>query len=461
MFTSKRTAGAVIAVSALATGLGGTVPAQAVTTAQVVTSKPAGTVDPSANKLANKWLAKQLDGGLVKGTYGVDFGLTIDVALALSETGNLPAVKSIRDALAPRVKEYVGDKAAGEVYGGPTAKAAVFARVSQGNPTSFGGLNLVTQLEEQVTNVAVPANPLAGRLFDTSQYGDFANVVGQSYAVRALAVANSPEAAPATDFLLKQQCPSGSFRLNFSPKDAADQSCADGQKGSEADPDATSIAVANLILSGQKGQPVQDAITRGVNWLAAKQLASGAMRGGASTRAINANSTGLAGYAFGLANRTAEARRAAAWVRRLQPVDKFKCRSALTPELGGVAYKMKSVKDARNGGITDEARGEWIRATAQAVPALQWAPAAADKDMRVVPFRKQVRSATRPRFRLFGLAPGEQSCFQTKGDFKRVLGKKTGGTMVRQLRMPSGNSRRWVVLKTGDDVARAWVRVRN
>ena len=31
----------------------------------------------------------------------------------------------------------------------------------------------------------------------------------------------------------------------------------------------------------------------------------------------------------------------------------------------------------------------------------------------------------------YGLAPGERACFQTKGDFKRVMGKKTGGPIVR------------------------------
>ena len=108
-----------------------------------------------------------------------------------------------------------------ESYAGPLAKAATFARVAKGNPTSYGGINLITRLEERTADV--PADPtkepqaaaFAGRIFDKSEFGNYANVVGQSYAVRALTLARSTEAAAARDFLLKQQCASGYFRAEL------------------------------------------------------------------------------------------------------------------------------------------------------------------------------------------------------------------------------------------------------
>ena len=74
--------------------------------------------------------------------------------------------------------------------------------------------------------------------------------------MRALSLARSAEAGAARDFLLKQQCASGYFRLNFDKADVPSQSCAEGVAGSEADPDATALAVINLIESGDKSPAV-------------------------------------------------------------------------------------------------------------------------------------------------------------------------------------------------------------
>ena len=62
-------------------------------------------------------------------------------------------------------------------------------------------------------------------------------------------------------------------------------------------------------------------------------------------------------------------------MRKQQPVDTNRCRSALTKDTGAIAYEAKAVKAARNNGLTDgDVRGQWRRATAQAMAVLQWAP---------------------------------------------------------------------------------------
>lgn len=413
--------------------------------------------DETASQIAADWLADELTDGLMVGKFGPDFGLTIDTGLALSSAGNGAAVTAINSAFEPRVAEYVGDGTK-ESYAGPLAKAATFARAAKENPTDYGTVNLLTRLEERTADASAGAT--AGRISDKSGFGDFANVVGQSYAVRALSLANSQEAGAARDFLLKQQCPSGFFRLNFDKPASATQSCAEGVAGSEADPDVTSIAVINLIESRDNSQAVKDALAKAGSWLAARQRGSGAFRGGSGTAVVNTNSTSLGGYALGLLKNRTAALKAAIWVRKLQPVDKFKCRTALTKDTGAVAYRKEAVASAKTAGITSDARDEWRRATAQAVLGLQFAPAS-DDDLRIESVRREARAGDRPQFRVFGISPGERACVQVKGDFRRVIGKRSGDKIVRQLQMPTGNARRVVLVKIADDQARTSIRVRN
>jgi len=379
--------------------------------------------------------------------------------------GQGATVAAISAAIEPRLADYVGDGAK-ESYAGPLAKAAAFARTAKKNPTSYGGRNLVTELEQRTADATTGTapnttpNPLAGRIADKSEFGDFANVVGQSYAVRALALANSSEAGAARDFLLKQQCASGYFRLNFDKPATPSQSCTEGVAGSEADPDATSLAVINLVESGDKSAAVSAALAKAGTWLADRQRNSGAIRGGAGTAQINTNSTALGGYAMGLLKNRDAALKAALWVRKNQPVDKYRCRTALTKDTGAVAYRKDRATDAKTSGIPAGARDEWRRATSQAILGLQFAPASKDK-LRIVSVRTQARAGERVQFRVFGLAPSESACLQVKGDFVRVKGKKSGDKIVRKLQLPTGNQRRVALVKTSDDEARTSLRVRN
>ena len=466
-----RSAAVALSTVALVTPLGAGVlaasPASAEPTPALREAKAAApATDSTPSTIAAEWIAGELTNGLVVGKFGPDFGLTIDTGMALSTIASQGAtVTAINNALEPRIADYIGDGKK-EAYAGPTAKAAAFARTAKKNPTSYGGRNLVAELEaltaDATTGTApnTTPNPIAGRISDTSEFGDFANVIGQSYAVRALSLANSQEAGAARDFLLKQQCASGYFRLNFDKPATPSQSCTEGVAGSEADPDATSLAVINLIESRDNSPAVKEALAKAGGWLAARQRGSGAIRGGAGTAQINTNSTALGGYALGLLKNRDAALKAALWVRKNQPVDKYKCRTALTKDTGAVAYRKEKATEAKTTGIPADGRDEWRRATAQAILGLQFAPASKD-DLRIVSVRREARAGQSVQFQVYGLAPSESACLQVKGDFVRVKGKKSGDRIVRKLQLPAGNQRRVALVKTSDDEARTSLRVRN
>jgi hypothetical protein len=462
-----RSAAVALSTAALTAGVLAAPPASAEPTPALRAARAAApATDSTPSTIAAEWIAGELTNGLVVGKLGPDFGLTIDTGMALATVaGQGDTVTAINNALEPRIAEYVGDGTK-ESYAGATAKAAAFARTAKKNPTSYGGRNLIAELEARTADATTGTapnttpNPLAGRISDKSEFGDFANVIGQSYAVRALSLANSQEAGAARDFLLKQQCASGYFRLDFDKPATPSQSCAEGVAGSEADPDATSLAVINLVESRDNSPAVKEALAKAGGWLAARQRGSGAIRGGTGTAQINTNSTALGGYAMGLLKNRGAALKAALWVRKNQPVDKYKCRTALTKDTGAVAYRKEKATEAKTTGIPADGRDEWRRATAQAILGLQFAPASKD-ELRIVSARREARAGDSVQFRVYGLAPSESACLQVKGDFVRVKGKKSGDKIVRKLQLPAGNQRRVALVKTSDDEARTSLRVRN
>lgn len=446
-----RMAGALLVASTLAV----TVLGQPATAAPKPT--PAKT-DDGAITLAGTWLKRELSGGLMAGDGFTDYGLTIDSGLALDQAGDKAGVTVINTALQPKISEYISGDAFGDVgstYAGATAKAATFARVAGANPTSYGGVNLITRLEDRVSATA----PIVGRVQDASTFGDFANVIGQGYAARALTEAKSKRAADATAFLLAQQCTSGFFRESFTKdKTATVQGCIEGKADSAASLDATALAVVNLLESGSHDKSVADAVAKAGAWLATQQKASGAF--GAGGVGANTNSTGLAGWALGLLKNREAATKAAVWVRKQQPIETNKCRSALTKETGAIGYQPAVVKDARNVGITDETADQWRRATAQAMAVLQWAPAAVDA-LTVSSRRPSGMAGDKVRFTITGLAPGERACVAIKGDFKRIVGKSNAGSVARKVELPTGNRSRIVKVRTADSAAKTAIQVHN
>ncbi|MFC5179239.1 hypothetical protein [Nocardioides taihuensis] len=351
-------AAAVVAAGALALGaVGAATPAQA---------GPA----PGSAESAADWLVAQTNAEHLVHNDQFDFddyGLTADIVLGLDGLGLASYAAPMADALAGHVDDWTTYKR--QVFAGSVAKAVVVAQENGYDPTSYGGVDLVSRLEARVSS----DKPIVGRVEDKAP-DDYVNVVGQAFATQALGVAGSDRAAQVRGYLLKQQCSAGYFRLNLPGKAKQDQSCDAGSRTgiSAPDTDATALAVLSLqaLPAGATTTKVRAAITDALTWLKRRQKDNGSFGGGTSTEASNANSTGLAGWALGEAGACRAADKAAAWVSKLQvPADQA---GPLVDDPGAIAYDRAAFDSAVGTGITVEARDQWRRASAQAAPALQY-----------------------------------------------------------------------------------------
>lgn len=414
------------------------------------------------------WLEGQLvDGVLLNVAFGsIDYGLSIDAGLALREvSGHRPAVRSIRRAVAGNIDAYITGEAFGDVgstYAGATAKAAVFADRTGADPRGFGGVNLISRLKATIATEA----PIKGRIQDISGFGDFANVIGQAYAVEALLNRN-PNAGKtdrALGFLLKQQCENGYFRLNFNPDPAeANQTC-DGGTADESSPDTdtTALVVLSLVESGTTNPRAVRAIDDAAAWLGRRQGANGSFGGGTSTEGANTNSTGLAAAALGAVGAERRAAKAAAWIRRLQGYSPKPCRTGLTPERGAIAYDRLGFIAGVTDGITDETADQWNRAHAQALLALPWADLNRGAPTLTAP-RRAVQAEGTVRLRVRNLEAGERVCVFAKG-FRQETAttylSKRGRDVALPVPTPAGSAMRVYRLKALSGTDRAVVRVR-
>ena len=374
----------------------------------------AAEVDRTPARAGASWLSGELTRGLIQNDEFdfADYGLSIDVALGLAEVGRGAKVARVAKALAADVSSYTTgvDFGSSDVYAGATAKAAVLALVADRKPTSFGGVDLVAQLEGLVGS--------SGRIADESEFGDFSNVIGQSYAAWALSDAGSGRARATVSYLLDQQCRQGYFRLGFTADPtAADQTCSGARRADRAaDTDATAIATLAL-LELKPTRKVTKAIERSTGWLVETQRRNGGFGGGTTTSKPNTNSAGLAGWVLAARGRDEQAARAAAFVRRHQAVSTGKCTGKLGGDEGAIAYDAKALRAGVTDGITDTTSDQWRRASAQALPVLAMAPAASG--------RLGVTGRTagdRVRFALTGVAAGEQVCVTGPGVVRAVFG---------------------------------------
>jgi hypothetical protein len=312
-----------------------------------------------------RWMFKQLDNGLVHNNefdYD-DYGLSIDMGLAFQALDEIAQAKTVRKAIAKNVASYTTgvDFMSSDIYANATAKAAAFAQVTGGNAASFGGVDLIRQLNKRVART----KPIAGRIQDKTAGDDYANTIGQAFAVQALTTAKSRKAAKARSFLLSQQCKGGYFRLNFTAdKTKSDQTCDGGKRKttSAPDTDATALAVLSLLANPKPSKAVRAAVNKAVAWLTRTQAKNGSWGGGTSTETSNANSTGLAAWALGSAGACKQANRGARWVSRLTV-------SGVSGENGAIAYDRVALKGAQDG-ISAAEEDQFRRATAQAAPAL-------------------------------------------------------------------------------------------
>ncbi|MET0999200.1 MAG: prenyltransferase/squalene oxidase repeat-containing protein [Marmoricola sp.] len=376
--------------------------------------------DPQPSNDAAAWLADELDGGMFTGAFSQ--GLSIDAALALDEIGGQDAaVDGVSSALEPVVGDYISYE--GYVYAGSAAKAAVLAQVAGANASAYGEYDLIAEVEDKVATAA----PSAGRVPDT-------NVLGQAFASRSLAVAGSSRAADATAFLLKQQCSSGYFRLDYNSNPAAaNQSCVNGTDA--PDTDVTAITVTQL-----RAQPATPAITsaiaRATSWLAGQQRCDGSYGGGVSTEGSNSNSTGLAAWALG---DTPASRQAATWLRKHQATA-ADAGNELGDDLGAIAYDDAALTAGRSSGITDATRDQWRRTTAQAAPGLAWFSTDPTPALSLTGPTGYVKQATLQTLRTSGAAAGTVVC--VTGPLASTRGIAAANGLSSVVRVPGGTATR-------------------
>jgi hypothetical protein len=322
---------------------------------------------------AGHWLAGQLVDGGIPGFVGTDWGLTIDVLIALEVTGADPAAAgTVADALAANVDAYAtgGEFGPDLRFAGATAKLLYASAVAGRDPTSFGGHDL------RERTLALVAGPEAGaqqgwlKNRDAAGPTDGGNMFDQSLAV--LGLARSGEVPqPVVDFLIGQQCPAGGFRL-FPPADGAPCAAADPAE-QLMDPDTTGMAVQALLVADAAGAAGASAAAgQGVAWLLSVQEADGAFHGSAQTNFPNANSTGLAGLALAAAGEPTAADRAADWVSDQQVTPSIA--GAAAAHAGAIGYTPDTLAEAIANGIPEFGLDQWRRATAQAVLVLAKIP---------------------------------------------------------------------------------------
>lgn len=417
----------------------------------------AAPADPTPASLSAGWLVDNLEGGLVE-TYseyegevhsGPSYGTSIDLALALDAVGgHATTVTQITDAVAASVENYTGS--GGEIYSGSAAKALALVVQQTRDPRHVGGIDLLARVEERVAT----AGPSLGRLSDQSQYGDYANSIGQAFAAGALTAVDSPLADEATGFLLDQQCEAGFFRLHFNADpEAAAQSCdaASPAEPAEQSSDTTALVALQLAAIRDDAPQVATALDAAAEWLVAQQQADGSFVD--PQNGANANTTGLAGWALAELGRDAAAARAASWLRGLQVVDVC-APEKLAGEQGAVAYDALGWSDGVTYGISDPLdRSQWVIAGVQALPALASAPAASSRDAVVLP--KFAKAGSKVSAKVRGVAAGERAC--TSGAVTRDL-VGTGGDVAVALGQPQAGKRS-VTLRTAEGATTATVQV--
>ena len=233
----------------------------------------------------------------------------------------------------------------------------------------------------------------------------------------------------------------GFFRANLTAdKTASEQGCVGG---GEASVDTTALTVINVLDTPGASDAVEAAATSAAAWLKTQQAADGSFS--TATEGTNANTTGLAGWALAKSGDTATATKAANWLRAVQIADLAPCVTTLTVENGAVAFKPTVLATSRTAGsISVGLRGQYRRATAQALPALAnvspgtgvlgvSAPAAA--------VEKSTVTVT-----VAGLGAGEAGCVSFGSVAKQVTG--TGSDVTVTFDLPAGAATHTFTLTT-------------
>ncbi|WP_183096435.1 prenyltransferase/squalene oxidase repeat-containing protein [Nocardioides stalactiti] len=413
-----------------------------------------GETDRTPKAIGAGWLNDQLDDGLLHAAYAdfttgdpisyVDYGGTVEAAYALEAAGRERLLPRIAGALEDTAASYITGADFGEPgdhYAGPTGKLLSFANDfgGDGAATSFGGIDLVDRMEGMTTE--------SGRILDTDAEPhycgplespvpcDYANVFGQTWAARGLLGAGSPEAPAAVEYLLSEQCEDGHFPTYFG-------AC------NPAGPDATAFVIILLSDAGSDDPDLQAALADATAWLVDWQGRNGGLAD--DNGVVNANSTGLGGWAFGIAGRERAATKAAVWLRALQ-VPGRGCDAKLSGERGAVAYDAAAYKLGRRKGIQPLTAGQWQTVEAQALPALAHAPAADYKFAVAAPER--LPAGDKVGVQVQGLAPGERACVGIGRNLRSVVGRADDRPFNVRIEVPARKGPVDVKLYAANEVA--------
>lgn len=299
--------------------------------------------------------------GFMPGT--TDWGLMGDFALARIATGRgaEPATRAQAQKLLDNLGSYStwddqGPEFAGVRISGALAKVYLVAIGAGLETDDVGGVDL----EAEMRSLMNPTGDQAGRFSDRNPYGpDYSLALSQSWAMMALAHTADGVPREAVSFLAAQQCPGGGFRLVYD--DAL--GCTDD---SEADPDATALAV-QVLLGLDRDEQLETVVSDAVEWLVARQEPDGSFGGGKYTEAPNANSTGLIAQTLRAVGRTAAADSATAWITGQLQLGSESVGTPAEADRGAVAYDPAGRAAALESGIADAGRDQWRRATSQAV----------------------------------------------------------------------------------------------
>ncbi len=238
---------------------------------------PAAAVSPSA--AASAYLVGQLaNGDHVADSYGIEYGLTADLAIALASSNDQDtALARAVGYLAAHVADYADPAGTGQFpgpFGGATGKLALLAEITGQDPHDFGGFDLLQTLTDHVCS----APDVAGYCSAAGDfYGAFSGT-GQALAVLALARAGIAPPAATVTRLGQLQCPDGGFSSALQ---------IDASHPCVSEVDTTGYAVQALSLVAGTATEVGNAR----DYLLAGQQPDGGFLGAAGE---NANSTGLA-----------------------------------------------------------------------------------------------------------------------------------------------------------------------
>jgi hypothetical protein len=443
----------------------------------------AATVDTAPANAGAAWLTAQVQSnGLLQSTYqgytSPDPWTSADAALAQFATGHTTDGTNLVNALSANAGSYINnDGYAGYYSAGSTAKALVLAKLAGIDPTTFGPSGHTVNLVSTLEGLVAASGPSAGRIVDTvspsDQYGaDYGNSLGQAFAVRALTEQSAPQAASALSYLLQQQCEAGYFRVYFTEdKSAADQSCDGGlpttgaSYGDNSDPDvdATAYAIIELKTLDNEGYAMSAATARAVGkaeaWLMSMQNADGSFGSSPALPGANADSTGLAGWALGLAGDPQSANAAATWIRAHQAQNVAPCTDALTSQAGAIAHDDAALAHGRTAGIPAADAYSWNLSTAQALPSLNYyTPATPSTALKATATTAYVQAKTRTNITVSGLAAGAPACVSL-GTTHLSVAAGLSGTVIASVLMPAGTANRSVSVANGAATASATVKV--